>query len=111
MKRSRSWCGRDLPFCSAQTFQTFSPFGELDGKIYDLSLVVLSLISRAGGPGCRQGDELMAMFRVKAFFMHEHEAAAAKRAEEAATLTDTEWTDGYVLGVVDEKHIPQLAKA
>jgi subtilisin family serine protease len=57
------------------------------------------------------GGEFMAMFRVKAFFMHEHEAAAAKRAEDAATLTDTEWTEGYVLGVIDEKHIPHLAKA
>jgi serine protease AprX len=50
----------------------------------------------------------MAQFRVKAFFMHEHEAAAAKRAEEASIITDTEWTDGYVMGIVDESQIAQL---
>ena len=39
----------------------------------------------------------MATYRVKAFFMHESEFAAAKRAEQAKTITDTEWTDGYVI--------------
>jgi hypothetical protein len=52
----------------------------------------------------------MAKFRVKAFFMHEHEAAAAKRAEEASAITDTEWTDGYVIAVVDESEIPALVR-
>jgi serine protease AprX len=52
----------------------------------------------------------MAKFRVKAFFMHEHEAAAASRAEQASVMTDTEWTDGYVIAVVDESEIPNLVR-
>jgi serine protease AprX len=52
----------------------------------------------------------MAQFRVKAFFMHEHEAAAARRAEETSVMTDTEWTDGYLMGVVDEREIPALVR-
>jgi hypothetical protein len=50
----------------------------------------------------------MALYRVKAFFIHEHEKAAAASAERAATLTETEWTDGYVMGVIDEGEIPPL---
>jgi hypothetical protein len=50
----------------------------------------------------------MALYRVKAFFMHEHEKAAATSAERAAILTETEWTDGYVMGVIDEGEIPAL---
>jgi hypothetical protein len=50
----------------------------------------------------------MALFRVKAFFMHEHERVAAANAEQAAVLTDTEWTDGYVMGVIDESEIQAL---
>jgi subtilisin family serine protease len=50
----------------------------------------------------------MAKFRIKAFFMHEDEEDAARDAEKAATLTDTEWTAGYVLGVIDERDIQQL---
>jgi serine protease AprX len=52
----------------------------------------------------------VAKYRVKAFFMHEAEADAAKRAEQSATMTETEWTDGYVIGVVDESHIAELVK-
>src|SRR5262245_25298716 len=52
----------------------------------------------------------MAKFRVKAFFMHEHEAAAASRAEQASVMTDTEWTDEYVIAVVDESEIPNLVR-
>src|SRR5262245_60974959 len=50
----------------------------------------------------------MARYRVKAFFMHEHEEAAARQAENNATITETEWTQGYVMGVVDEHEIAQL---
>jgi serine protease AprX len=50
----------------------------------------------------------MALYRVKAFFMHEHEQAAAARAEQAGVVTDTEWTDGYLIGVIDEARIPEL---
>src|SRR5262245_42626523 len=49
-------------------------------------------------------------FRVKAFFMHEHEKAAAARAVSDGAITDSEWTDGYLMGVVDEKKIPELAQ-
>jgi serine protease AprX len=50
----------------------------------------------------------MALYRVKAFFMHEHERVAAADAEQAAVLSNTEWTDGYVIGVIDESEIPAL---
>ena len=50
----------------------------------------------------------MALYRVKVFFMHEHERAAAAAAERAAALTETEWTDGYVMGVIDEGAISGL---
>jgi serine protease AprX len=50
----------------------------------------------------------MVRFRVKAFFMHEDEEAAARDAQNSAILTDTDWTAGYVLGVIDEQNIQQL---
>jgi serine protease AprX len=49
----------------------------------------------------------MAKYRVKVFFMHESEEAAAKA---AVTLTETEWTDSYVIGVIDSKDIAGLAR-
>jgi hypothetical protein len=52
----------------------------------------------------------MAKFRVKAFFMHEREKAAAEQAEKDHVITDTEWTDGYLMGVVDESEILGLAE-
>jgi hypothetical protein len=52
----------------------------------------------------------MAKFRVKAFFMHESELATAKRAEDLNVITDTEWTDGYLMGVIDEADIQGLAQ-
>jgi serine protease AprX len=52
----------------------------------------------------------MAMYRVKAFFMHEREAAAAKQAVEDKTITLEDQTDGYVIGVVNEANIPKLVK-
>jgi hypothetical protein len=50
----------------------------------------------------------MVRFRVKAFFMHEDEETAARDAQNSGILTDTDWTAGYVLGVIDEQHIQQL---
>ena len=44
----------------------------------------------------------MAKYRVKAYFMHEHEQEAATKAAEANIIEGAEWTPGYVLGVVDE---------
>jgi serine protease AprX len=52
----------------------------------------------------------MVQFRVKAFFMHESEQAAAERAVDQAIITDVERTDGYLMGVVDEKVIPALVE-
>jgi serine protease AprX len=52
----------------------------------------------------------MAQFRIKAFFMHESEEEAAKTAEATAIIKESEWTDGYLMGVVDEKAIPQLIR-
>ena len=52
----------------------------------------------------------MARYRVKAFFMHEREADAAKLAEQQETLKEVEWTDGYVIGVIDEMDVPNLIK-
>lgn len=50
----------------------------------------------------------MARYRVKAYFMHEHEENAARKAEEEAVIESAEWTSGYVMGVVDEAQIPKL---
>jgi subtilisin family serine protease len=52
----------------------------------------------------------MDKFRVKAYFMHEHEHDAAQKAVETSVITDAEWTDGYVMGVVDEAGIKALSK-
>jgi serine protease AprX len=52
----------------------------------------------------------MAMYRVKAFFLHERETDAAKQAEQKTIITNAEWTDGYVIGVIDEAHVPELVK-
>ena len=52
----------------------------------------------------------LARYRVKAFFMHEAELAAAERAERANTITETEWTDGYVIAVIDEAQVADLVK-
>jgi serine protease AprX len=52
----------------------------------------------------------MTLYRVKVFFVREKEMEAARRAEHDAVLTDTEWTDGYVMGVVDEGNIAALVE-
>lgn len=51
----------------------------------------------------------MTKYRVKAYFMHEHEQSAAQEAVNTSLLTDAEWTDGYVMGVVDESEIKSLS--
>jgi subtilisin family serine protease len=50
----------------------------------------------------------MAKYRVKAFFMHEHELDAAQAAERDKLLTNVDWTPGYAIGVVDQRNIKQL---
>ncbi|WP_442579089.1 S8 family serine peptidase [Mesorhizobium sp. ASY16-5R] len=52
----------------------------------------------------------MTKYRVKVFFMHEREEAAASAAENEATLTETEWTESYVIGVVDSKDVSRLTR-
>jgi subtilisin family serine protease len=42
--------------------------------------------------------------------MHESELEAAKQAEVAETITDTEWTEGYVICVIDDANVAGLAK-
>lgn len=53
----------------------------------------------------------LATYRVKAFFMHDSEHDAARRAEQAKTITDTEWTDGYVIAVISEARVADLTRA
>lgn len=50
----------------------------------------------------------MARYRVKAYFMHEHEEAAAQQAVQSSLITSPEWTQGYVIGVVNEKDVAAL---
>ena len=50
----------------------------------------------------------MARYRIKAYFMHEPEQAAARRAVDARVIDEAEWTPGFVLGVVDESRIEDL---
>ncbi len=53
----------------------------------------------------------MTRFRVKAFFMHP--GGAGRRRDRTATdgvFSDAEWTDGYLMGVLDEKDIPGLVQ-
>jgi hypothetical protein len=62
------------------------------------------------GENLYRWETSLATYRVKAFFMHENEFAAAKRAEQANTITDTEWTDGYVIAVIDKRQVAGLVK-
>ena len=50
----------------------------------------------------------MTKYRVKAFFMHEHERNAAENAEKTQVLRDVNWTQGYAIGVVDQRNIKKL---
>ena len=52
----------------------------------------------------------MTKYRVKAYFMHEHERDAAKEAVDTSLIADAEWTPSYVMGVVDEHEIESLSK-
>lgn len=51
----------------------------------------------------------MDKFRVKAYLMHEHEHGVAQEAVDTSLITDAEWTDGYVMGVVDENGLKSLS--
>src|SRR5262245_3347020 len=50
----------------------------------------------------------MAKYRVKAFYLHEHEHAAARQAEKNGIIKSAEWTEGYVIGIVDKQQIKAL---
>lgn len=52
----------------------------------------------------------MPRFRVKAFFMHEHEEAAAHDAVDSSVISSAEWTPGYVMGICSADGIASLAK-
>src|SRR5688500_16982841 len=52
----------------------------------------------------------MTKYRIKAYFMHEHEEDAAKDAVAESVIRDAEWTPGYVMGLVDESAIKSLSK-
>jgi serine protease AprX len=41
---------------------------------------------------------------------HEREKEAAAQAASDGAITDSEWTDGYLIGVVEEAEIPELMK-
>lgn len=51
----------------------------------------------------------VAEYRIKAYFMHEHEQSAAHNAEEAKIIKDAVWTDGYVIGVVKQHNFKKLS--
>lgn len=51
----------------------------------------------------------MDKYRIKAYFMHEHEQDVAKRAEEKSLITEAEWTPGYVMGVCGKSAIKRLS--
>lgn len=52
----------------------------------------------------------MAKYRIKAYFMHEHEQEAAHKAVNKSIIGDAEWTEGYVMGVVDGSRLKALSK-
>ncbi len=52
----------------------------------------------------------MAKYRVKLYFVHENEEQAARDAVAQQRIAGAEWTQGYVLGIVDEKEFPALAE-
>lgn len=52
----------------------------------------------------------MDKFRIKAYLMHEHEHGVAQQAVDASLITEAEWTDGYVMGVVDKAGLEELSK-
>lgn len=78
----------------------------------DVSLLHLigASVVHGAAPFANKREFKVAKFRVKAFFMHEHEKAAAAGAVGNGTVTDFEWTDGYLIGVVDETKITELTQ-
>ena len=52
----------------------------------------------ASDPSAPPGDDKVSQFRINAYFMHESEKAAAQRAVDSATISEAEWTPGYVMG-------------
>lgn len=52
----------------------------------------------------------MSKYRIKAYFMHEHEQVVAQEAVDASIIAEAEWTPGYVMGIVDESRIESLSK-
>ena len=52
----------------------------------------------------------MPRYRVKAFFMHEHEESAAHDAVNSSVISSAEWTPGYVMGVLSADDIESLTK-
>lgn len=51
----------------------------------------------------------MPRYRIKAYYMHESEEQAAQEAVASTAITEPVWTDGYVMGVVDESAIESLS--
>jgi subtilisin family serine protease len=52
----------------------------------------------------------MTKYRIKAYFMHEHEHDVAQKAVDKSIISDAEWTPAYVMGVVDKSKIKSLTK-
>jgi hypothetical protein len=52
----------------------------------------------------------MTKYRIKAYFMHESEQAAAQQAVNDLSITDAEWTPGYLMGVAGKPEIESLSK-
>jgi serine protease AprX len=52
----------------------------------------------------------MTRYRVKVYFMHDRDEAAARAAVREKQIESPEWTDGYVLGTVEKKWFPRLKK-
>ncbi len=50
----------------------------------------------------------MNKYRIKGYYMHETERAAAQVAVDAAVISEAEMTPGFVTGIVDEAHFEQL---
>lgn len=50
----------------------------------------------------------MNKYRIKGYYMHETERAAAQQAVDDSVISDAEMTPGFVIGVVDEAHFEQL---
>src|SRR4051812_45333548 len=47
-------------------------------------------------------------YRVKAYYIDETEREEARQLEERKLIRDAEWTEGYVLGLVDDQNFSDL---